>query len=333
MTGDLAGALSAALEHYFGEPVTVAGLGLLSGGASRETWAFAATKAEGTPQRLILKRDPPLSGAADPVGSAFGVDRATEFAVLQAASAAGVPSPAGLFATDANSEIGAGMVMAHVEGETIARRILRDDRFGQARKLLTGQCGAALAAIHTIGPEDLPDDLPQFSAVGHLKLFRDLLDGFDEPYPGFEYGLAWLQERLPPPAPPSLVHGDFRNGNVVVDEAGLVAVLDWELAHLGDGAEDLGWLCIPSWRYGQFDRAVGGFGDRDELLAAYRGAGGRDVSRDELHFWEVLGALRWGLICLTMAYSHLRGANRSIEMAAIGRRALETEYDLLRMVD
>jgi aminoglycoside phosphotransferase (APT) family kinase protein len=167
---------------------------------------------------------------------------------------------------------------------------------------------------------------------GSLDALESELDRIGEPHPALELGLRWLRSHLPGPVEPALVHGDFRLSNWMVDEAGLVSVLDWELCHAGDPAEDLGWLCIRSWRFGGDERPAAGLGTRDELLDAYAAAGGRTISRDELRFWEVYGNVRWGVICLVQADAHLSGALRSLERAAIGRRTAEPEWDLLAMI-
>ena len=129
-----------------------------------------------------------------------------------------------------------------------------------------------------------------------------------------------------------LVHGDFRTGNYLADESGVTAILDWEGAHLGDPVEDLGWLCVKSWRFGSIDKPAGGFGSREELWAAYERAGGTKVEAARAHWWEVLGTARWGIICHQQAWRHLSGAVKSMELASIGRRAVETEVDLLQLL-
>jgi Ser/Thr protein kinase RdoA (MazF antagonist) len=148
----------------------------------------------------------------------------------------------------------------------------------------------------------------------------------------FELAMAELTATQPPARQPVLLHGDFRLGNVIVGPEGLRAVLDWELTHAGNPAEDLGWLCVKAWRFGAA-APVAGLGSREELLAAYRAAGGADISLSELRWWEILGTLRWGVICLTQAWAHLSGAHRSVELAAIGRRVCEQEWDLLLLLD
>jgi hypothetical protein len=140
-----------------------------------------------------------------------------------------------------------------------------------------------------------------------------------------------LAATRPTPTGRAVVHGDFRLGNVMVGPDGLVGVLDWELAHLGDPAEDLGWLCVPSWRFGG-PHPVAGIGTREELLSAYAAAGGGAVDPRTLGWWEAYGTLRWGVICVQQAATHLTGAVRSVELAAIGRRVCEVELDLLDLL-
>jgi aminoglycoside phosphotransferase (APT) family kinase protein len=300
--------------------VEIRGLERLSGGASRETWAFRAAAPDGTERRLILRRDPP--GLP---GKGMGL----EARLFEAAAAGGVPVPALLTAGDDPALLGSAfLVMDFVEGETIPRRILRDGSLRDARSRMARQCGGILARLHALDPasvDGLPDEDP-------LASFRDMLDSFGSPHPAFELAFRWLEDRRPAPGPPAIVHGDFRHGNLIVGPEGVRAVLDWELAHRGDPAEDLGWLCVKAWRFG-VDRPVGGFGTYDELLAGYREAGGRTLGLDTLRWWEVFGTLRWGIMCILQASLHTSGAVRSVELAAIGRRICENEWDLLELMD
>ena len=288
----------------------------LSGGASRETFAFAL---DGRP--LILQRVRP-----GPIAAGFSMEGEAD--LLRAAAAAGVPVAEVVAASDDPSVVGgAFIVVERLAGETIARRILRDDAFAAARSVLVAQSGAALARIHAIDPAAVPALRAQ-DPVGQLRALVDALEPRMGPHPAFELGFRWLERHRPPPGPTTVVHGDFRLGNLLVDEHGLAAVLDWELAHLGDPVEDLGWFSIRAWRFGG-PGEVGGLGSVDELLAAYHQAGGAPVDREALRWWQVLGTLRWGVICMLQASAHLSGASRSVELAAIGRRVCETEYDLL----
>jgi aminoglycoside phosphotransferase (APT) family kinase protein len=294
----------------------------LSGGASRETWAFDADG-----RRLILQRAR--------VGAVGEMTMATEVRLLRAARAtAGVPVPAVvLTGTDSGVESGglgeSWMVVERIEGETIPRKILRDAEFASTRPRLAAQCGRALAAIHSIDPAGVPG----LDATDEFDRFRELLDALDEPHPAFELGFRWLERNRSPRRADTVVHGDFRNGNLVVGPDGLRAVVDWELAHLGDPLEDLGWLCVRAWRFGAEPR-VGGFGDVDDLVAAYEAASGStgSVDRDALAWWEVMGTLKWGVMCMLQAAAHLSGTVRSVELAAIGRRVCEVEHDLLLLL-
>ena len=319
--------LAAACRRHLGEG-TVTDLRRHSGGASRETWSFTFTPAapggRPGPQRLVLRRDP--------TRSALGADRATEYRLLAAVAAAGVPVPRVRFLLEPDDDLGDGFVMDHVDGETIPRRILRDEPFTAVRPHLVAQCGRIAAAIHAVGPDGLPD-LEVLDAATQIERHRALLDALGDPHPVFELALVWLAEHLPPPVEPRLVHGDFRNGNFVVGPEGIRAVLDWELAHLGDPVEDLGWLCVRSWRFGHDDRPAGGFGSRAELLQAYVDAGGQPVDEQHLHTWEVMGTLRWGLICQLQCQAHRQGLLRSVELAALGRRVAEQEWDLLTLLE
>ena len=148
----------------------------------------------------------------------------------------------------------------------------------------------------------------------------------------FDLALRWLSQNDPgPSADVTLVHGDFRNGNLIIGPDGVRAVLDWELAHLGDPMEDLGWICVNSWRFGEIDKPVGGFGSREDLFAGYEAAG-RKVDAARVKFWEVMGTLRWGVMCCGMMQRFRLGPDHSMERAMIGRRASETEIDLLRLL-
>ncbi|MCP5002068.1 MAG: phosphotransferase family protein, partial [Hyphomicrobiales bacterium] len=226
-----------------------------------------------------------------------------------------------------------GFIMQRLEGEALGRRILRESAYAKARAKLAFQCGHAAARLHGIPVAGLPE-LPSMSARKEIDYHRDQMSSVDHPYPGFEYGFRWLEERLELAGEHhTLVHGDFRVGNFIVDSDGLRGVLDFELAHLGNPISDLGWICVRSWRYGHIDKPVGGFGEISDLQDGYEAGGGGKVSVEAIRFWEVFGTLRWGVLCLTMAFQHINGPHRSLEKAAIGRRSAETEYDLLQIVD
>ncbi len=332
---DLASELTLALRAHYGPNLVIDNMLTVAAGASRDTWSFRATTTSGEHHDLILKRDPPATKVANEgdIQVTNGIDRASEAKLMSLAGDAGVPEPEVVLITEPDSAIGAGFVMTRVAGESLGGRIVRNEEFTEARKVLAYQCGEALARTHAIERARLPA-LRLLDPAAHLALYRDTLHLFDTPQPGFEYGAKWLQERLElAGARQTLVHGDFRNGNLLVDAAGLTAVLDWEFGHLGDPMCDLGWLCIRSWRYGGTDKPVGGFGERQQLFAGYEAGGGPTVDPEAVRFWEIFGCMRWGIMCLQMGYAHLTRSYRSIERAVIARRAAETEYDLLQLVD
>jgi len=292
----------------------------LSGGASRETWSFDAVRHDGGSEALILRCDTRRgAGIGEPV---------TERLLFEAAAKAGVPVPRVVAGSQDDGALGAPfLVTERVEGETIPRKILRDDAFVAARPRLAAQCGQALARVHEIPPDAVPG-LTDEDQVGQ---FRSILDAMGQPHPAFELAFRWLSSNRPATTRRTVVHGDFRNGNLIVGTDGLRAVLDWELAHLGDPMEDLGWLCVKAWRFG-VDRPVGGFGEREDLFAAYAEASGTPVDAEVVRWWEVLGTLKWGVMCIAQAFTHLSGTSRSVELAAIGRRVCENEWDLLELL-
>jgi aminoglycoside phosphotransferase (APT) family kinase protein len=305
----------------------ITGVVRLSGGASQETWSFDIVRASGN-TGAILRRAPSGYGAAP--ARAAGLN--TEAELMQRAYQAGVPSPQVLHVLQPHDELGTGFIMDRVEGETIPRKILRDEKFAGVRPKLARQLGGILALIHGLPLPHLPKLRCMTAAMEIAELEHDYR-AFHWPRPVFELALRWLRDHDPGPSDRvTLVHGDFRHGNLIIDASGVRAVLDWELAHLGDPMEDLGWICVNSWRFGEIDKPVGGFGSREELFAGYQSAQGRRVDPDRVMFWEVMGTLSWGVMCCGMMHRFRMAPEHSIERAMIGRRASETEIDLLRLL-
>jgi len=222
--------------------------------------------------------------------------------------------------------------MSFVEGEALGGRIVRDEAFAAVRPKLARQCGEILARIHAAPRADLAD-LPLKDTARVIDELEQAYRAEDWPRPVFSLAFRWLRQNMPAPAAPTIVHGDFRNGNLLMGPDGVRAVLDWELAHAGDPMEDLGWICVNSWRFGVIDKPVGGFGAREDLFAGYEAISGAKVDPARVRFWEIVGTLRWGVIC-TMSGVLLRGEGPfTIERPMIARRASETELDLLNLLE
>ena len=328
MTVDVAAGLAKLAVRLGGTGARLADAQRLSGGASMETWAFAIEGPGGREDLILRRRAAPF----DPE-TARSVSLATEAALIQACGANGALTPPVRHVCDAADELGEAYVMGRVEGETLGRRIVGDPRFDAVRGKLARQCGEALVPIHaTPPPAEL--NLKVSDAEGELTRYEEVYRASGAERPILELSFQYLRRRLPEPAEPILLHGDFRNGNIMFDPGkGVAAILDWELAHIGDPAEDLGWICVNSWRFGRPDRPVGGFGGYDDLLAGYAAAGGRPIQLARVRFWQMLGSLRWGVMCLMMYRSWADGVERSVERPMIGRRVSETEADLVVLLE
>lgn len=329
MTDEIESALGALAPRLAPAGRSVSHLRRLSGGASQETWAFSVETDGGPAAKRILRRAPGGGGAAR---SDAAIPLAAEAWLIACAAAAGVPVPQVVYVCAPGDGLGEAFVMAFLPGETIARKILRDDALAPARKVLARDCGRALAAIHAM-PVPEAGTLQISGGTGQIDRYDATYRSFGIPRPVFDLAFQVLRAGAPSPVSPVVVHGDFRLGNLMVDANGLAGVLDWELAHLGDPREDIGWLCVNSWRFGQPLNRAGGFASLEAVLEAYAAAGGRAFHPSEIDWWELLGSLKWGIMCLVMYEAFRSGADPSVERAAIGRRVSETEIDILRLVE
>jgi aminoglycoside phosphotransferase (APT) family kinase protein len=314
--------LEGVLKPELGE-VRVENLRVLTGGASRATWAFDASTEAGA-RELILRIGPP-----DEIHAGMEL----EAAALTRASAAGAPVPAVLVASNSIVPLGNPyLICDFIGGETIVRRIQRalDDA---SRADLVSQCAKALAAIHRADPTGIG-----LTSSDPLDDWHAQLDEMGDTTATFEWVFRWLARNRPAESAKVLVHGDFRMGNLIIDTTErplrLAAVLDWELTHTGEVYEDLAWFCIRAWRFGApASQGAGGLGSIEEFLTSYEAASGASLDRTAMHWWLVLSTLRWGVICRYQAERHLCGQTHSVELAAIGRRVAETEFDLLALLD
>jgi aminoglycoside phosphotransferase (APT) family kinase protein len=327
MNVDFLPALDAALARALPGFERVVTITRLSGGASQETWSFDALIG-GTTEPLILRRSP--GGGARVTEASSAVALETEAIVIEASRAEGVAAPRVRYVLKPEDGFGQGYVMDRLPGETIARKILRDPEFDTVRPKLARQCGEILARIHKVEMTKLASVLPVIDGPAQLRRYRDLYDAYNYVHPVFEFAFKWLEPRMVKAKRQTLVHGDFRHGNLLISPRGVEAALDWELTHIGDPLEDIGWICTNSWRFGVAQKVVGGFGDLKDLLDGYEKAGGDHIDTDEARTWIVYGSLKWGVMCMSM-YQGFRN-DGSVERAAIGRRSSETEIDLVNLI-
>jgi aminoglycoside phosphotransferase (APT) family kinase protein len=306
------------LTDVLGQPVRIEELRRLTAGANSETWSFQAHSGE-QGRRLVLRRQP--GGGHGPLGMT------REAEAIAAAAAAGVAVPPVVDFASNDAALGAPYLIAgHIDGETIPRKILRDERYAGARAGLAAELGRTLARIHSIPLDSVP--ALRSAPPGDLEHLRTLYLELDTPSAVTEIALSWLADHQPEPVAETVVHGDFRNGNLIISESGLAAVLDWELTHIGDPREDLGWLVVKCWRFGT-EPEVGGFGSLDELLDGYEEIAGHRPDAQAVRWWQIYRTVWWSIGCAQMAQRHLSGEVRSVELAAIGRRVCEQEHDAL----
>ncbi|MBK8025315.1 MAG: phosphotransferase family protein [Chloroflexi bacterium] len=301
----------------------------LAGGASRDMWLVDLVRGDAR-ERLVLRRDLPT----EMVSSALS--REHEFRLMQKAHDAGIRVARPRWLCADPQVLGTPFfLMDYVQGIAIGRKIVSAPELAHARAVLPEQMAAALAKIHSLsvdGLEFLPRPAADVSPVQDaIAQTYATVDALGVKNPTFEFALRWAERFAPAPNPIAVIHGDFRIGNLIVDPEGLAAVADWEFAHLGDPDEELGYLCMRDWRFGGPGRA-GGIADRETFLHAYQSASGRVVDRRSVDFWEFLGNVRWGVICLSQAERHLSGLDVSVEFASLGRRSAEMQMEALRLI-
>lgn len=312
------------LSSHWQADVKVGDMRRLTGGAASQTTAFVAQRGDFKDALILRCGD-------DEQQFENALTKPVEAQLITLLHRQGLPVPEVLTPISATEHSGAGFIMRRLVGESLPKNILRDERYAGARERLAGQCGAVLAALHNVDP-GAATMLPKVGVEENLARYQQRYREFAQALPVFDLAFKYLDDHPPPERANAIVHGDFRNGNLLIDEAGLVGVLDWELAHIGNPIEDLGWLCVNSWRFSCVDKAVGGFGDKSQLLRAYNQGRNSHVDLAELNYWEMFGVLKWGVLCLYQSAVHLRGAQRSVERAVIGRRISECEADLIRLL-
>jgi len=303
----------------------------LSGGASQETYRLTIESNAGE-RPLCMRRAPGGVVVESEVRIAPGL--ATEALLMASARAVGVPEPEVYYVLRSDDDLGAGFIMQWLDGEALGARIARAPGLADVRRTLAFECGRIMALIHSIdlaatGLRDLLETSPPQSFVEQTWERYRLLAA---PQPMIDYAGCWLMDHLPADIEFSLVHNDFRNGNFMVDDKGINAVLDWEIAHIGDPMRDLGWICTNSWRFGVTELPVGGFGEYEDLFAGYESVTGQKVDAEHVKFWEVFGSFWWAVGCLGMAEHYRSGPDQTVERPAIGRRSSECQVDCVNLL-
>ena len=326
MTPDplFAAALLDRLAPLFGTDIAIERLALQAGGASKEAWALDLRTPRG-PLELLVRR------AGGGVIHSQTLSLEHEYRVVEVAHAADVrvPRPYGYLGDVMGLPA---FVSERVSGETIGRRIVQRPELAAARAALPVQMADEMAKIHAI-PVERVAFLAGGGARDVLARLERELDAIDEPHPAIELGLSWARGNEPDRYAAVVAHGDFRIGNLVVTDAGLAYVLDWEFAHVGDPAEDVAWPLVRAWRFGVDDLRLGGIGAVEPYLERYNDLTGRGVSLRSLAYWEIVGNLKWAIGALTQSRRHLSGQQKSVELAVLGRLAAEMELELLHLLE
>lgn len=301
----------------------------LSGGASQETYRLVVNTSAG--DKTLAMRRSPGGEYVEVTPQHPGLD--VEALMMQCAHAVGVPVPEVYYVLTREDDIGDGFIMEWLDGEALGARIVRSPEFADIRPRLAYECGRELAKIHSIDLQStgLADKLTVISPVEFVEQTWERYQDLGTPQPMIDYVACWLKAHAPTEFEPALVHNDFRNGNFMLSPEGIVAVLDWEVAHIGDPMRDLGWMCTNSWRFGEI-APVGGFGEYEDLFRGYEDESGKAVDPERVKFWEVFGSFWWSVGCLGMAEHYRSGPDKTVERPAIGRRTSECQVDCVNLL-
>ncbi len=328
---DFVARLAQFLGERFGAQVQIEDAKPLSGGASRDTWLFTAVYGDQR-ERLVIRRDLPTQMFEQ------ALTRAQEYAVMDAAYRHGVQvAPMRALCEDSRVLGAPFFVMSYRPGISIGTKVIQSPELAAARQVLPRQLAEQLARIHAMPAADLPflpAPPPGVSAAQYtIDQMFVVLDQLGVHNPVWEWSLRWAQRHQPAAPRTTFIHGDFRIGNLLVTEEGLSAVIDWEFAHIGDPDEELGYICMRDWRFGAVDKHFAGLSDRETFLRAYEEASGVTVDRAAVDWWEIMGNIRWGIICMSQANRHLSGQEPSVELASLGRRSAEMQLETLRLIE
>tara|TARA_A100001388_G_scaffold275863_1_gene262265 strand:- start:474 stop:1481 length:1008 start_codon:yes stop_codon:yes gene_type:complete len=301
----------------------------LPGGSSNETWIIKY-KNDSCVEKIVLRRH--FQGIRNIDNEYPPLSLKIESDVMIAAYDEKIPVPKILYRTESKSSLGEGFFMEFIEGVALGNKIV-DNNFLKSKKVnLSEQCGYHLSKIHKINHKKL-ENIQKSEAIDEFRKYFEIYKNYNLSIPVFDLSFKWLEKNIPNNEKLHLLHGDFRNGNILMsEETGIKSILDWELLHLGDPHEDLAWICVNSWRFGKMNKPVGGFGERKDFYSSYEKESNFKINKKSIQFWEVLGTLKWGIMCLKMYDAYKSGYDKSVDRAAIGRRSSETEIDLLRLI-
>ncbi|MEZ0123502.1 MAG: phosphotransferase family protein [Candidatus Reddybacter sp.] len=323
---DIVAKLELALKRRYGEATRVENVAIATLGASNRTLLFDLVEPAGR-RRLVLRQET-LKSEVSPFISPHD-----QFEILKVVYRHGVLVPEPIFELEPEDDLDVGYVMACVEGETLPKTLLNAPEFAVARRRFAAQTGEIFAKLHAIDPGEVAFLEKVVDSVDPLAAQISRYDAYCEYHPGLDVGIRWLENNRPKDKPRVFVHGDYRNGNVILSPEGIEAVLDWECAHIGSAMEDFGWVCLRAWRFGNIEQPVGGFGPRDEFYQAYTSNGGQAIDEEEIRWWEIFGSLRWAVLNMMQADGHISGVRRSLPFACCGRNTSMIEYDMLMTID
>lgn len=325
-------ALTGYLSEKMGQEVRIVDAKPLAGGASRDTWHITVQGDTDT-QQFVIRRDLPTQMYDD------ALTRPQEFALMAAAYEHGVKVAKVRYLCTDHTVLGSDFfVMDYVAGISIGPKVVHAPELAHARERLTEQLARQLMLIHSLeydrpALDFLKKPSPALSpARATVQEMITVLDTLGIANPTWEWVLQWAEHHAPTDHATTFVHGDFRIGNLLVDAAGLAAVIDWEFAHIGDPDEELGYVCMRDWRFGKGKNHFAGIGAREPFLTAYENYSGRTVNRQSVDWWEIMGNIRWGIICMAQANRHLSGEEPSVELASLGRRSAEMQLETLRLI-
>ena len=267
-------------------PGEVEGLTQLSGGASMESWRFSFASRD-----WILRRLPGLSANLTVPDGVAMLSLSDQASLLQHVYSQGVSVPEVLTILQPEDGVGDGFVMACVAGEALPQKLLSDPAYSRALGALSKRCAGELARIHGVSPDALPIDLTVQTPREALKEQECFYAQHGSLHPVFSLAFAWLSENVPSATRQALVHGDFRLGNFLMDHAGLTAVLDWELSHLGDPIRDVAFFCTPSWRFGCYHLEAAGVAPSETWIKDYEWATHTNVDPAHFTWWLVFNTL------------------------------------------